>query len=84
MSIFDNDYIQEIVEQTVPFPFMLTNEIGEVTSITMVNEIEGVDVNGMPMVLELETETEHSSTFATYQLVSSTKEFKNNNIPQEN
>jgi len=84
MSVFNEEYIQEIVEVTVPFPFISINEVGETTAITMVNDIQGEDINGMPMILELETETEYSSTYATYQLVSSTKEFKNNNVVQEN
>lgn len=75
---FSKTEIDEIVETTIPFPFFTRDDDGEIVEACMIIDMEGSDINKMPMTITLERENEFSVTNAIYQLVQSDKEFKRN------
>ncbi len=80
---FDEVYLNEIIENTIPFPFFTQNDDGDIVEACMVVDMEGSDIHKMPLVITLEKENEFSVTSAVYQLVQSDKEFKKNkNTPE--
>ncbi len=84
---FDEVYLNEIIEGTIPFPFFTQNDEGEIVEACMVVDMEGSDIHKMPLTITLERENEFSLTSAVYQLVQSDKEFKktqNTPEPEEN
>lgn len=76
---FDEAYVNEIVENTVPFPYFVEDN-DEIVEAIMVTDMEGSDIHKMPLSVTIERENLYSVTTAVYQLVHSNKEFK----PREN